>query len=623
MKAHTRAALEASQLEKSDNRLIGILMSFGLILLVLALSGCGGGGSGGDGGVSASGSDTGELVLALTDAEGDFVSYVVDITSINMVHQNGSVVETLPLSTTVDFAQYVELSELLTIATVPSGAYQSVQLNLDYSNANVVVQAEDGSLLNAELVDSDGNELTQLAVTIELSSASRFVIAPGIPAQVTLDLDLDASNEVVIENGQAIVTVEPILLADTLFETPKPFRLRGLLNEVATEEEVISIDLLPFRHRQRGFGSVRIHVDDETRYQIDGVDYSADEGLQQLATKEADTPIVSGGEWDRDSKEFTANVVYAGSSVMWSDANVMRGVVIAREENSLTVRGAVIEFSDGGHVVRDTMTVLVGPETLVSKQLQGVDNVSIADISVGSAITVSGEIVDDTTLDASTGRVRIKLSNVIGSVVSASPLSIDVQRLSARSVAIYDFSGTGTDTASDADPDNYEIDTSVLSLGSLAIGEPIKVRGQVSAFGSAPEDFIAQTVLDAGDVKGHMLMHFARDGVETALAQYGDDGLLFDISDAEGRTVIIRAGIVTQLADVDTMPLVVPAADEGVFAITRRGRIEVYRQFGEFATALGEALAAGETVTRFDAHGQYDAELNQFMSSRLRIGLIQ
>jgi hypothetical protein len=615
------AASTASQKVNKYRQFILLAM---MSLFLLVLSGCGGGGGGSsDSAASGGGGDSGQLVLALTDAEGDFLSYIVDVTSITLVHQNGSVVEALPLTTAIDFAQYVELSELLTIATVPVGSYKSVQLNLDYSNAMVTVQADDGTPLTASLVDSEGNSLSQLAVSIELSDASRFVIAPGVPAQVTLDLDLDASNDVVIDNGQAVVTVEPILLADTILETPKPFRLRGLLNTVALAEEVFSIDLLPFRHHQRSFGSVRVHVNSETRYQIDGVAYEAEQGLQQLASKAEDTPVVSAGQWSRELKLFTATTVYAGSSVMWSDTTLLRGVVVARDNNALTVRGGLFEMTDGSHVVRDTVTVLLGVDTRVSKPFVGTDQTSIADISIGSAIIASGERADDNTLDASAGKVRIQLSNVTGSVVSASPLSVDLQRLSGRSAASYDFSGTGTDTDSDANPDSYEIDSSGLQLASLAIGDPLRVRGLVSMFGTAPEDFVANTVIDVSEVKGHMLINFSRAGVTTALAQLGEDGLLFDISDAEGRSLIVRAGIVTQLAELDAVPLVVPAADAGIYAISRRGRIEIFRHFAEFVTALDQALAAGDRVTRFDAHGHYDALQSSFSSSRLRIGLSQ
>ena len=601
---------------------IATVLAIGCILL--AIAGCSGGSSGGSSALAEGSGDSGELVLGITDAEGDFLMYEVDVTSIRLQHQNGSVVEVLPITTTIDFAQYVELSELLTIATVPAGIYESVELALDYSDANVIVQDENGNGLTAILQDVDGDPLSQLTVSIELSSGSQFRIAPGIPAQVTLDLDLDASNEIAIDNGIAVVTVEPVLLADTILESPKPFRLRGLLNEVVVDEQIFSIDIFPFRHRQLDFGSARVNVDEETLYEINGVAYESAEGLERLALQPENTPVVSGGVWIREEQQFTATTVYAGTSVAWSDSDVLRGVVVARDGNSLTLRGAIIDFADGTHIYRGEVTVSVGSDTTVTQQLQGYGNASIDNISVGSSITVSGELVDDLTMDATAGKVRITLSNLTGSVVTASPLSVELQRLTARNPIIYNFSGTGTDMASDADPDSYDVDTSVLSLGTVEIGDPIKVRGLVSAFGSSPEDFIAQTVLDVSEVKGYMVLGYSRAGSETAISQISDDGLLFDLMDAEGRTVIVRAGIVTQLGELDEMPLVVPAVDAGgIYALTRHGSIQVFRDFAEFARVLNDALADGQKVTRFDGQGYFDSAKNQFSSSRLRIGLTQ
>jgi hypothetical protein len=53
------------------------------------------------------------VVIALTDAEGDFASYTVDVLSLTLTTANGAVVETLPLSTRVDFARYTDLTEFL------------------------------------------------------------------------------------------------------------------------------------------------------------------------------------------------------------------------------------------------------------------------------------------------------------------------------------------------------------------------------------------------------------------------------------------------------------------------------------------------------------------------------
>ena len=68
------------------------------------------------------------MVIGLTDQEGDFHSYTVDVLSLTLTKLNGAVVETLPLNTRIDFAQYTEMTEFLTAATIPSGVYVKAQM---------------------------------------------------------------------------------------------------------------------------------------------------------------------------------------------------------------------------------------------------------------------------------------------------------------------------------------------------------------------------------------------------------------------------------------------------------------------------------------------------------------
>ena len=111
----------------------------------LSLAACGGSGGSGDSGPS--GGDTasqicdpadsqtldncGSVYIGLTDADGDFLTYAVDVLSLTLERSNGAVVETLPLATRVDFAQYTDLTEFLTAATVPPGTYVGGQIRLD------------------------------------------------------------------------------------------------------------------------------------------------------------------------------------------------------------------------------------------------------------------------------------------------------------------------------------------------------------------------------------------------------------------------------------------------------------------------------------------------------------
>jgi hypothetical protein len=67
----------------------------------------------------ATASECGTLLIGLTDADGDFLSYTVDVVSLILEKADGSVVETMPATTRIDFSQYVELTELIASATLP------------------------------------------------------------------------------------------------------------------------------------------------------------------------------------------------------------------------------------------------------------------------------------------------------------------------------------------------------------------------------------------------------------------------------------------------------------------------------------------------------------------------
>src|SRR3974390_130205 len=87
------------------------------IPVALGLASCGKG--------MSSNGDMGTVDIGITDGQGDFISYAVDVTSLTLTKADGTVVETLPQKTRIDFAQLVDLSEFVTSATIPAGNYVS------------------------------------------------------------------------------------------------------------------------------------------------------------------------------------------------------------------------------------------------------------------------------------------------------------------------------------------------------------------------------------------------------------------------------------------------------------------------------------------------------------------
>jgi len=552
-----------------------------------------------------------KLTISLTDAEGDFTNYTVNVNSINLHKANGAVIETLPNTTTLDFSQYIEVTEFLSTATVPVGHYTSAEITLDFTNAELSVENSSGESIPATAVDDAGDPLTIVTLETLINSDSGFNIRFGQPASLTIDFDLESSNNVVINDDEtaATVTVNPVLIANTsLDDEDRDRRLRGLLVSVDEVAETFTVDIRPFRIRDHSHGELTAHTDSNTLYEIDGISYNASEGLAALALKDAGTPVVSLGTFDLTTVTFTAAEVFAGTSVPWSDKDGLRGSVLARSGNSLTVIGATIERDDGHFSFNDTVTVIVDEDTKVTKQ-GSTEDVSIADLSVGQFVRVLGQISDDgETMDATgEGIVRMRYSNVSGAVVSVSPLAVDLSHINRRAASRYGFSGTGISTDNDADVDNYEVDTSTLTLGSLDIGEPVRVKGFPTPFGTAPEDFTAKTVFDLGHVKTRMFMGYGKSGSESAVVTLDENGLLLDLDSATGRHHLKQAGVITDIATLDSVPLIQPGDGHGLYAINQDRTVDVYTSWEGFQNALQSQLNDGKVVIFVTSRGDYDA----------------
>lgn len=572
-----------------------------LTCAALALGACGSGGS-------DDGEETSELTISLTDAEGDFNQYTIDVDSIRLYRSNGAIIETLPNTARLDFSRYVEVTEFLSTATVPVGSYDKAEISLDFSNAEITVEDENGNSIPGYPKDESGNPLTTVTVEVVINAHSGFHIKPGQPAALILDFDLEASNEVVINGSSANVLVNPILLANTSIEDEKTRRLRGLLAGVNLDRESFNIRLRPFRIRHRDFGRITASTNAETVFEIDGIAYAQSEGLEILAQQTGLTPLVALGTVNYADRRFLAHQVLAGSSVPWGDKDVVKGSVVSRAGNTLTVLGATVEFDDGHFSFNDEIEVLVDASTRVTKQGDPGNDHTIDAVSVGQKITVLGHLSDDgKTLNAGGELLRMRYSHVSGLVASVSPLEVDLQHVNRRMVERYDFSGTGISADNDADADHYQIDSGPLSLGSLAPSEPVRVKGFPTPFGSAPLDFTAKTIIDLSELPTKMLMSYGAEGSPTAVISLDENGMLLDLVSATGRHHLKQAGVITDIESLPGVPYIEPADDPGLYAISQSRRIHVYLNWNAYQEALNRRLGEGYKVVFVIATGHYDA----------------
>lgn len=563
--------------------------------------------------------DRGELTISLTDAEGDFASYTVDVLSINLTRQNGTVVSTLPVTTRVDFAQYTEMAELVTASTVPSGVYTQISLTLDYQDADIRVENADGDLVPVStIVDEDGNPVTTMTVSVSLQDSNALLIAPGIPAHLTLDFDLISSNQVELSNdGTPTLTVAPILIAEIDPEDPKTHRLRGPLGGVDIDSGTFELFLRPFFHvlsgSHRPFGSVTVSVTDNTVYNINGLQYEGSAGLAAMSELTAYTAVVVMGDLKFNPYRFEATEVDAGSSVPGGTLDAVTGNVISREGDTIIVKGATLNRSDGSVIFCDTASVILDLDTVVKRQL-ATDDFSISDISVGQRVTVLGLLtnssVDSLVLDATgenQGYVRMLLTGLRGTVVSVDAgMTLDLRSISSRRIGIFDFSGTGIDADHDADPDQYEVGTGTLDLSSIETGEAVKLFGFMNGFGQAPVDFWAQTIIDPARVRSRLRVSWAPPS-SSPFQTLTPEQLVIS-QEGHGKFHHLgHAGGVVNLDNLSGPTTIQPlSAMQGRFLIQYRESRQFYSTFASFVSGIEGYLEDGRRVHNLFAAGRFD-----------------
>ena len=587
------------------------LISAVLLFSGMLLAACGSGGSS-DG--SSSG-DSGTVYIGLTDADGDFLTYTVDVKAITLTRADGAVVDALPVMTRVDFAQYTDMTEFLNAATVPTGLYTHVDMTLDFTNADIRVASGTGTL-SVTPKDTSGNAITTVTLQVKLDGNHPLVVRPGIPAHLTLDFDLEATNTV--DLNTATVMVAPLLLADVDLTNPKIHRVRGPLVRVDQTASEYVVAIRPFHRLIGDFGRLTVKTDSATQYEIDGVAYQGAAGLQQLAGKPRGTATVAVGHLHMATRTFIANEVYAGSSVAFGTSDAVTGSVIARSGNTLTVRGASLIRMDGTLHFNDNITITLDAGTKVTRQLGSA--VTSDDISVGSRITALGTLSGSTLDVTANGLVRILLSTVTGSVdqIGAGQITVTLQAINGRPAAIYNFTGTGSGGA-DSNPAAYRIDTGTLSLGSLVLSDPVRVRGFVAAYSQATmHDFSAQTVIDLSDVPAWMAIAWIMPQPDpfTSLTNQAM------VTDTTGSMLhhLFQRGVVTTLMG---NPTVQPYGDGfGHYAIVRGHTVQLYGSFAHFSSGLATELAAAHRVWGVGARGNWDNSAVT-LTSRLAVVRLQ
>jgi len=557
----------------------------------------------------------GEARIALTDADGDFLSYVTDLVSIRLEDSDGDAVQVLPDRQRVDFAELADVSEFLSSVEIPNGTYERALIRLDFSDAEVSVEV-DGTPAAAQVVDVNADALGIVELEIQFDSANPLVIASSTPALLQLDFDLEASNEVNLGTTPVTVTAAPFLLATIEPADSREFRASGPLVSVDEAAGSYVVDLRPFFRATGRNGEFTVLATDDTTCEVDGDVSAGDDCLAALADLPEDTLTMAQGAYDDSAGEFTAARVLAGSSVPGVRFDTVVGVVIARNQNVLTLLGGTVVRDDGAvNYAQGPIEVTLGVGTEVTRDGGSSAGLDIDAISVGQRLHAFGTASSsdfNPTLDARSGRVRLVPTHLTGFVVSAvtGELRLDLVSIEGRDPQFFDFDRTGTSLITEADPDNYQVDTGNLSTTDFDDGDGAAATGFVAPFGSAPPDFEATEIVDFEDLRALLAVGWGFDGTSAPFNSMGQNGFVIDVTNVrlgERQRLEIGPSVFDITSDLPQPITVEPVASGPArYAVAQGPEVEVFSDFGDFAAKVSSLLNGSWNMQSFTARGVYD-----------------
>jgi len=571
----------------------------------------------------------GSTVLTMTDAAGDFLSYIVTLTSLQLQTASGASVETLAAPMKVDFTKLVNLTEVISAGQIPAADYVSAQLTINYANAQIAAQDAAGNSVTLSPVDSKGNALTgTLTVSVMLDNTNQLIITPGNTGRLAFDFNLVASN--MVNLTAMTVQVAPTLVATVVPSSTRQARVRGALASASTAQNDFVLNVKPFTTQTGTSGQVTAEVTSTTTYQINGKAYVGTAGLTALAGLPADTMVAAFGSLQTGATPtFTATNVLAGTSLQNPSKDQISGTVIARSANSLTVRSATWTKPDGDfNFEHMDSTVTVGTNTGVTEEGQ-MGAFTIANISVGQRITAFGMASQGAngavTLDATAGQVQLNITPLLGTVtaLAAGSATLNLQSIGGLPATDFTFAGTGTTAAMDAVATAYVVSTGTLSQTGLTANAPARAFGFVTPFGKAPPDFTAETLENFSAVPSLLVVSWGRAGSATAITGLTatSTSLQLSLTNVGAQHFVTEGPEVVDLAKTTPAPSIVPdtATPNVMFTIGHAGKLktENFSTFAAFVTQLATELASATTVDIVAAEGTYNATKDVLTAQRL------
>ena len=587
----------------------------------------------------------GTAVVTLGASPAHFLAYRVNLVSITLATANGaSTVAVLPAGTRVDFARLASHDEVLGAAAAVQGSYTRATVTLDYRGARII--ADDGSAGGVALtpVATSGLPLGEVTVTLNLDPKDPLRILANRSSSLALAFPLPIANSVNL--ALKTVTVSPVLVASAIPLDQKPVLARGPLAGVAAASGEYTTGLAPFDGPAQP-GRLVITLGAATAYEIDGAPSVGATGLAALAAQARNAATIATGTLSgtatlsssAQNVAFQASEVLAGTSARSSAFDRLTGLVVARRGDLVTVSPATSLSAAGvASFVTGTATVTLGAGTAVTTLgSSAAASPAIASLSVGSRIVAFGaastDAAGDVALDATAGRVRLEPTTVDGVLAAApatsagAPLHLALGLLGGRDASAFAFAGTGSTSATDANPADYQVATGTLALAGGAIGDPVEASGLVAPFGGAPPDFAASALDDASSVPAQLTIGWGSAGTTSPFASFGGASLVPDLTNpAIGARHTLTVGAETiDLKSLGANPTIQPdpASPAVIYAIAHAatGRVDDYDTYADFVSALSGEIAAAPPVLALAAEGTYAAATRTFTATAITVSI--
>ena len=567
----------------------------------------------------------------------DFASYGVVIDSMTLTRNDGTVVEPIVTPETVDLNKLTSLSELVEAPAVPSGTYLSGTIVIDYSVPAVWLSVN-GAALFATVTGPADAAISAVSVPFTFDPAHPLVITAGQSVRLNIDVDLEASNTLVTTNP-AVVQAQPFAVVSPAPVNNTVMRARGLFVTTQTVASGFIMNIRPFYDLVSALGAVTVNTTAQTYFNVNGVEYTGAAGLAAIQALQVSTTLAAYGTLDNLSTitpTFNATAVYAGTSLEDPLAEYVTGTVWSRSGDTIDLRGITYLTPDGTSTYLDSVPVVVGSSTVVSKDGIFAPGLTVADISIGQQVTIAGQAnVDSTTgdllyVDATVGQVRLQPSRLFGTLNSAtaSSLSLTLMQINNFDRSGYAFAGTNVGGAS-GDYNNYQVTTGSLNESAVAPGTLLQLDGLVTPFGAAPPNFTASAVAPATAVEQQLVCEFVSGGAPHPFRSYSAAGLIISFVNGDlGNVHFIRSGPATlDLTSLPDSPLITTVGADpsklqlAIGSSSLTTGVSVFNTMAGFITGLNAALNGTNKVFRVVAYGQYNSATNTFVATRIHVAL--